>query len=239
MSYRWASPYEASGWTCYPSQPGLYALAAWISETYRVGSVGRIAGCTVVAGTNTPSVHRQGRALDYMLPLVNRKPNPVGDKIVQRIGPHAWRLGIQMNIWNRRYWNARYPTGRAYSGQHPHHDHLHIEMTWQAARYVNLATVRAVLGSVVVPTPPQPEEPMLKQGDTGWFIYRLKEAVNNYRSAQGITGRVAVNMTYDSKMVEYVKHWQTAAGLPERMRTGQVDGVTAAGLLEWVKDRWA
>lgn len=138
-------------------QPGARALLAWIAETYPGYSVG-IFNCRVVAGTGTNSVHGEGRALDWGLrqPSPSRA-NPVGHRILQHIGAHGDRLGIQTIIWDRRIYSRSSPEGRTYTGRSPHLDHLHIEETWAAARNLTLATLRAVLGGrVEVASPASP-----------------------------------------------------------------------------------
>lgn len=58
-----------------------------------------------------------------------------------------------MIIWNRRIYSARYPNGAKYNGVAPHTDHLHIELTWHAARNLTRERVRQVAGGAPAPTP--------------------------------------------------------------------------------------
>ena len=131
--------------------PGARALLAWLLEGYSPpGRSGGIYNCRTVVGGTSTSLHGEGRAVDFMLPVQsNGRPTAVGqrtgDEIVKRLGAHGRRLGVQCVIWDRRIHSASSPNGRPYTGVHPHYDHLHIELTWAAANNLTLATLRAVL----------------------------------------------------------------------------------------------
>jgi murein L,D-transpeptidase YcbB/YkuD len=105
-----------------------------------------IYNCRVVAGTPTKSLHGEGRAVDFGMPMVDGRGSAAGHDIVRRLGAQGHRLGVQALIYDRRIWSAKSPTGRAYTGRDPHYDHLHIELTRHAASRMNLATFRAVAG---------------------------------------------------------------------------------------------
>lgn len=90
-----------------------------------------IYACRRVGGAPTTwSVHAEGRAVDLgtgdggqALGLeVLASLLQVGDQVLQRI----------------IYWHTIYdllsPGGRAYNGANPHTDHLHVELSWPAAR---------------------------------------------------------------------------------------------------------
>lgn len=143
---RWASPYErAANCTSGPAD-GARHLLAWLIEEYPLGWSGGIFNCRNVRGGVTKSTHGEGRAVDFMLPVVNGIGHPTGHAIVRRLGTTGDRLGFQFVIFDRRQWSAKNPGGGYYGGTHPHRDHLHIELTWAAARNLTLATLRSVLG---------------------------------------------------------------------------------------------
>jgi len=82
------------------------------------------------------SVHGTGRALDVYVPLSGGDAdNDLGDPIAHWLIEHATELGVQLIIWDRTKWNISYSgrKDRAYGGSHPHHDHLHIELTSDGA----------------------------------------------------------------------------------------------------------
>lgn len=122
-----ARAYEPAGSRCSGGpQPGARALMAAILDAY--GKHGaRSAGiynCRKVAGTNTLSLHAEGRALDVAFP---GSGNAYGSQLATVLTNNANALGIQQIIWDRKAW--RPSTGwKPYRGASPHTDHLHIEM---------------------------------------------------------------------------------------------------------------
>lgn len=162
----WATPYESARACTGSPRPGARALLAWALETYTADgaySLG-IYNCRTVVGGSTTSTHGEGRAVDLGLPVVNGRGNPVGHAIVDQLGAHGPRLGIQAIVFDRQVWSAKSPQGRAYGGTHPHYDHLHIELTRQAADRLTLATFRHVLGGAATSLV---EEDIMRQGDNG------------------------------------------------------------------------
>jgi hypothetical protein len=142
----WASPWEAATRCTGDAEPGARALLAWLLENYDDGFSLGIYNCRSVRGASTKSTHGEGRGVDFGLPMINGRANPIGHGIVPRLGAQGARLGIQTVIWDRRIWSAASPNGRPYTGVAPHYDHLHIELTRAAAAQMTLATFRAVLG---------------------------------------------------------------------------------------------
>lgn len=128
--------------------PGASALLAYWLETYRPpGSSMGIYNCRTVRGGSTTSLHGEGRAVDLGVP-VTAAGHATMWRFLQALAPHAYRLGVQLVIFDRTIWSARRsPAGDRYTGVHPHRDHAHVELTWNSARTLNLATLRAVLGS--------------------------------------------------------------------------------------------
>ena len=138
-------------------QPGAAALMAWcLHESGCKGARNLgIYNCRAIRGSHNRSIHGDGRAIDVGFP---GHSNPEGWKLVERLLPHVGKLGIQRIIWARRIWDAKAPAGRHYSGAADHFDHVHIELTWAAARGLNLPTIRAAMRGVA-PAPPAPALP--------------------------------------------------------------------------------
>lgn len=133
------------------ARPGARALLDWfLSEYPGVARSGGIYNCRPVRGTTTTfSVHSEGRAVDVMMPVVNSRGNPAGHAAIARLAPHGRALGIQTIIFDRRIWSARSPAGRAYTGVNPHYDHLHLELTREAATTLTLGRIRLLAGTTV------------------------------------------------------------------------------------------
>jgi hypothetical protein len=141
-SYARFAPWAPSSGPCAPVAPaGSRALMAaillrWAGKARNWGML----SCrdTALGG---PSKHRKGEALDVGCSLrVGRNIR----KRLMRVGPE--RLGISCIIHDRVIYSAKSPGGRHYPG-HPHHDHVHIELTPRAARRLNLTTVARILNS--------------------------------------------------------------------------------------------
>jgi hypothetical protein len=140
---RWERATECVG----SPRPGALALLAYLRSEYPSGRSMGIYNCREVRGSTTVSIHSEGRALDWGMPMVNGKGSPEGHEIVKLLASHGSRLGIQAIIYDRRIWSAASPNGRNYNGIAPHYDHLHIELTRNAGQKLNLSTLYSVLGT--------------------------------------------------------------------------------------------
>lgn len=142
-------------------EPGAKALMAYVLETFPEARNLGIYNCRTVRGGTTTSPHGEGRADDFGFPLdSDGTGSKYGHALVDALleaGPS--KLGIQAIIYDRTIWSAKSPEGRPYTGTHPHYDHVHVEMTREAAAAVTLATVRAVLGGVTPEPQPGPSQP--------------------------------------------------------------------------------
>ncbi len=93
--------------------------------------------CRQIRGSSGMSVHGTGRAVDVFVPLDGgQADNDLGDPVANWLIENAEQIGVQLIIWDRTIWNGsrRADQDRRYGGSHAHHDHLHIEITPQAAR---------------------------------------------------------------------------------------------------------
>jgi hypothetical protein len=140
----------------------------------RYGSKGAanwgIYNCRTVRGASTTSLHGEGRALDVGFPL----GDPDGDELLRRLLKVPGRLGVQAIIYERRIYSALSPDGRPYTGVAPHFDHLHIELTREAAQKLTYETVKRVLHR----QPRRAGSRTLRRGDSGadvrWLQGKLR-----------------------------------------------------------------
>jgi hypothetical protein len=82
------------------------------------------------------SIHGTGRALDVIVSTIDGDAdNNTGDEIGNWLVSHAEYVGIQLVIWDRSVWQASLSGDKLspYTGPNPHIDHLHVELTIQAA----------------------------------------------------------------------------------------------------------
>jgi hypothetical protein len=136
---------------------GASALARWIRDEFEKCYGAGIYNCRTVRGGSTTSTHGEGRAIDAMFPTVSGKGHPDGRRLLKLLAAHGKELGIQAIIYERNIYSAKSPNGRAYTGVHPHWDHLHIELTRASAANLTLATIRKYLEPKPAPKPvPKP-----------------------------------------------------------------------------------
>lgn len=152
--------YQPAGRCTGYTPPGSIAFADWAVKDFGQGARNfGIYNCRTVRGSTNRSVHGEGRAVDIGFSGV---ANPAGTRLLNLLLPKVGELGIQMIIWNRRIYSARYPRGAPYTGTVPHTDHLHIELTWDAARTLTRDKIRRIVSYTQTPPPapaPAPAQP--------------------------------------------------------------------------------
>ncbi len=120
-------------------EPGSAGLGDYIEQYFpQVSLIGGFS-CRAINGDPTQaSVHSTGRALDIHIPLTAEggADNDLGDPIAHWLIRNAETIGIQLIIWDLSTWGPYRDPGeraKAYGGAHPHDDHLHVELTVEAA----------------------------------------------------------------------------------------------------------
>lgn len=131
-------PYTGAPSSCSGTfKPGTRELAEFLKRSFSgATSYGGYACRANTANTSQLSVHASGRAIDLFVPLSGgAADNDLGDPIANYLIKHAVAIGIEYVIWDRTSWGAHRapPKHREYTGPHPHHDHLHIEVSPTAA----------------------------------------------------------------------------------------------------------
>ena len=129
MSYNWASYHPPT--SCQPvTAAGAKSLAAYLEDRFPFQTSMGIINCRDVRGGETLSHHGPGRAYDCGIPTDNGAYIPEsGDQIIELLGPHGKRLGLDHLILNRVIYSATSPDGRPYDGVHPHFNHAHIGLS--------------------------------------------------------------------------------------------------------------
>lgn len=170
------SAHECSG---APSS-GAGALLAWMQANQQPpGRSMGIYNCRSVRGSSTRSLHSEGRALDWGVPLgADGKGTDHGHDLVDVLGSHAHLLGVQCIIYDRMLWSARTPEGRRYDGESPHFDHLHIELSRDSAADLTLARIIEVLGGSDQ-APAWIGRPTVRDGDRGPTVRLLQESLSD------------------------------------------------------------
>jgi hypothetical protein len=89
-----------------------------------------------IRGTNIPSAHAEGRAIDIHLRACKPNEKLVGDLLFRVLIESAYQTGIDNVIWNRQIWSMEHKGPRPFVGKYrngalrnPHIDHIHVEFT--------------------------------------------------------------------------------------------------------------
>jgi hypothetical protein len=131
----WYLPYESATHCVGAILPGSAELGQFLVDHFGASSYQGY-NCRYIGGTTTLSVHSSGRAIDVFVPTDGGSAdNDAGDPIGEYLVAHAEEIGISLVIWDRASWGAHRSGDKhqSYGGVHPHHDHLHIELTTAGA----------------------------------------------------------------------------------------------------------
>lgn len=179
-------------------------LQDWFDDVLPQGRPGGIYNCRPIRGTTgTVSVHSEGRAVDWMLPVIAGRGDPAGREVIAQLGQFGERLGIQCVIFDRTVWSARSPRGRRYNGSNPHFDHIHAEVRSDANLTASALTVVGIVARKVR----QPVRATLRRGSRGPDVVELQQRLR--LTADGIFG---------PKTDRAVRQFQRKSGL-------KVDGI--------------
>jgi hypothetical protein len=117
---------------------GTAKLRTYLSANFPdISSIGGYACRQNTADLAKTSMHGSGRALDVFIPESGgAADNTKGDRVAAWLLTHAEFIGVQLVIWDHSIWSPSRATGEklhAYGGPIPHIDHLHVEITNEAA----------------------------------------------------------------------------------------------------------
>ena len=130
--------YQGAGTRCGSGMlPGARKFGQYMVNHFKAVRSYQGFNCRKVRGGSSLSQHAVGRAVDLMIPTYKgQADNTEADGVANWIIRNAQQLGIQYLIWDRTSWSGSRSGDkhRHYTGQHPHHDHIHAEFTWAGAR---------------------------------------------------------------------------------------------------------
>ncbi len=210
--------------------PGAKALMAWCLAHYPPGTNLGIYNPRNVRGGQALSLHAEGRAIDVGYPTERPDGHVAGRQLAaDMVRLHA-ALGVQCVIFARSIWTNTRPIWRPYTGTADHFDHVHIELTREAAAGLTTDIIRQTLEAPTVPTPttdnPYPAETaealeLLAQhagyvGDRKWFgpdalvaLHRLKiawqtqaQTIEQLRSANATSADTIKRLTVERNLAE-------------------------------------
>lgn len=156
--------YEAASWSTNQTgcMAGAIALGQALAAHFPTLLVNKgIYGCfndRAIVGSDVPSLHREGRALDVGVPQAERGDRGAGWRAACALAGSATRLGVQLELWDRHTFRAYGPAPWHWQamreGTAPHVDHIHVEMRWNGARTLTARHATAVLGDWLAAHPP-------------------------------------------------------------------------------------
>ena len=118
---------------------GVVAFAAAVRAKFPfIVSAGIRAGSqhhALSTATGRRDMHEEARAVDFMLPNDSLRAAH-GTELANWLSRNAQAFGIQGIIFRSGNWFSSYPAGRRfrpYSGSSPHADHVHVELSEEAA----------------------------------------------------------------------------------------------------------
>lgn len=135
--------------------PGAKALMGFCLVRWETAKSLGIYNCRRVRGGLVRSVHSEGRAIDVGFPRVDGGTVEGWECAIDLVDHHV-ELGIQQVIYARKVWrNTRMDAGwRPYRGVHNHNDHIHAELTRQAASELTAAMILDVFADEEVEMQP-------------------------------------------------------------------------------------
>lgn len=115
-------------------QPAPKALWQLIHQNFPQAVNDGIFNPRNIAGTHTPSLHAEGRALDIGLRAAAPSEKLIADELFRTFIESAASVGFQEIIWNHQIWSQTNPTIHRYTGQDPHTGHIHAGFTRVASQ---------------------------------------------------------------------------------------------------------
>ena len=87
-----------------------------------------------IAGTNTPSQHSYGNAIDWH--GKQGKLDPVMQELADYLVANANKYNIANVIYNHQIWSSP-GSWRSYGGRHKHEDHVHVDFKYNKKNFNN------------------------------------------------------------------------------------------------------
>lgn len=225
--------YEPAGSRCTggPTDGAKALVAHWLGAHADEGGVNSgIYNCRPVRGGTAPSLHGEGRAGDLG---VRPYGASYGDAYAQALVDHSAELGIQLVIWERRIWSGSKPDAgwRDYGGVSPHTDHIHAELSREAARSLTVARIEDVLGGAIIvpPSAPTGARPTLRNiGRRDPRTAAWVEAYQRWANPRFGYAQLTVDGWYGSGCERFTREFQRRSGFAERDCDGVVGPQTWA-----------
>ena len=101
-----------------------------------------------IAGTRTPSLHSEGRALDIGLSANVPRERTIGDLLFRDFAELGVQMQLQEVIWNQQIWSDARRHIHAYTGANPHTDHIHVGFTRAGSQQTDFPLMMVRVGII-------------------------------------------------------------------------------------------
>lgn len=165
-------------------QPGARALMAFALARFPTSTNLGIYNVRSVRGGKALSTHAEGRGIDIGFPAVVGGTKE-GWEAARLLRKHSADLGIQSIIYARRIWsNTKNKAGwRRYTGKAAHNEHIHVELTRQAAAQLTSVMIAETLGTEIA----MAEDKLILPGNRKGTIREIQQVL---KDAGHYTGKI-------------------------------------------------
>ncbi len=98
-----------------------------------------------IAGTNTPSDHNEGRAIDIFLHVGIPPEKHIANYLFATFIKCAKQLEMKNIIWNRQVWSQTSGQITNYTRSNPHTNHIHISWARQGSQNIRFGNLPILL----------------------------------------------------------------------------------------------
>ena len=130
------------------SQPAPLALWRLVSANFPQARNLGIFNARNIAGTNRPSLHAEGRALDIGLRVSDGTEEMIGDELFRAFVDLGSSIGLEEVIWDRQIWSSRRSVVHPYTGANPHTDHVHVGFTRAQSQQIGFPVLSVRIASI-------------------------------------------------------------------------------------------
>lgn len=130
------------------AQPAPLALWRLVSANFPQARNLGIFNPRNIAGTNRPSLHAEGRALDIGLNVSDGTEKTIGDELFRAFVELASSIGFEEVIWNRQIWSSRRPVVHPHTGADPHTNHIHVGFTRAASQQIGFPVLSLMIAAI-------------------------------------------------------------------------------------------
>src|SRR5262249_9375959 len=101
-----------------------------------------------IAGSRTPSLHSEGRALDIGLSASVTRERTIGDLLFRDFAEIGALLQLEELIWNLQIWSDSRRYIHPYTGVNPHTDHIHVGFTRAGSQQTDFPVLMVRVGII-------------------------------------------------------------------------------------------